>query len=251
MDVNSADREIQQLVPLMADLFSIDAVYRQADRVAFSLTHRYSRARSVKLIRDRLRVGGFKYTLTESDDGPVILTVDPRRSLYIPKLNIILFLATIISIYLVPVFFTSGGDFALMKRNLLAGMGLQFTAALVSILLIHEMGHYVASRRRGIVTTWPYFIPAPNLFGTFGAVIASKSPFWNRRDLLEVGAAGPIAGWIVAIGWLIYGLAHTRIVPVTPPPAYGWSLQGESIIMTVLAKLMVGTAPDGFAYRLS
>ena len=83
------------------------------------------------------------------------------------------------------------------------GGGVMFTLALMSILIVHEMGHYIASRRRNIVTTWPYFIPAPNLIGTFGAVIKSKSPFWNRRDLIEVGAAGPIAGWLVALAQLV------------------------------------------------
>jgi membrane-associated protease RseP (regulator of RpoE activity) len=248
MEQTNLDPSVRQLVPLLADLFSIDAVYRHFDQVAFSLSCRYDRARSVKAIKDRLRTAGYRFTVSETSDGPVLLTVDPQRRFRIPPLNIALFVLTILSIYLVPVYGNSGGDWELMKQNLRAGMGLQFVAAMISILLVHEMGHYVASRRRGIVTTWPYFIPAPNLLGTFGAVIASKSPFWNRRDLLEVGAAGPIAGWIVAVAWLIYGLPHSVLVPIT---GAGMTQIGDSMIMTVLQKIMLGSPPPGYDYALN
>jgi membrane-associated protease RseP (regulator of RpoE activity) len=245
MDQTNLDQDVRQLVPLLADLFSIDAVYRHADQVAFSLTSRYDPARAVKVVRDRLRTAGYRFALVESSGGPVVLTVDPRRHFHIPMLNIALFLLTVLSIYLVPVIMSSGLDFDRIMQNLRAGMGLQFVAAMVSILLVHEMGHYVASRRRGIVTTWPYFIPAPNMLGTFGAVIASKSPFWNRRDLLEVGAAGPIAGWIVAVAWLAYGLPHSVLLPLSQP---GVTRLGDSMIMVILQKIMLGPPPPGFDY---
>lgn len=61
MDQTNLDRDIQQLVPLLADLYSIDAVYRQPHDIAFSLTPRYERARSLKAIKDRLRIGGYRY----------------------------------------------------------------------------------------------------------------------------------------------------------------------------------------------
>jgi len=115
------------------------------------------------------------------------------------------------------------------------------------------MGHYVASRRRGIVTSWPYFIPAPNFIGTFGALIKSKSPFWNRRDLIEVGAAGPIAGWIVALGWLVYGLSTSSIIAPASAPITGmaFSLDGESILIRWLVPLLIGSAPAGSFYLFS
>jgi membrane-associated protease RseP (regulator of RpoE activity) len=115
------------------------------------------------------------------------------------------------------------------------------------------MGHYIASRRRNIVTSWPYFIPAPNLIGTFGAVIKSKSPFWSRRDLIEVGAAGPIAGWLVALCWLWYGLSQsgTMSLELIQPGIIPFMMEGESIIMRLSTWLLVGSVTDGQAYYLS
>jgi membrane-associated protease RseP (regulator of RpoE activity) len=115
------------------------------------------------------------------------------------------------------------------------------------------MGHFVASRRRNIITSWPYFIPAPNIIGTFGAIIKSKSPFFNRRDLIEVGSAGPIAGWVVALGWLLWGLSQSTYLA---PEAFdvrqmAFSLEGESVIMRVATLLLVGPASDGSYYQLT
>lgn len=132
------------------------------------------------------------------------------------------------------------------------GEGLLFTVAMISILFCHEMGHYIASRRRDIVTSWPYFIPAPNIIGTFGAIIKSKSPFWNRSDLIAVGAWGPIAGWVVALFFLIYGLTQSSIIPATELMAFeGHSLSGESLLMKFLTLQILGPAPLGYFYRLS
>ena len=155
-----------------------------------------------------------------------------------------MFFLTILSVYVVPVFFRSL-DIGQTLQDLSDGAGIEFTVALMSILLIHEMGHFVAGRRRNIITSWPYFIPAPNFIGTFGAIIKSRSPFWNRRDLIEVGAAGPIAGWIVAVAWLIYGLSHSTYVPLNLESHAGLVL-GDSLSMTFLTNLVMGPAPEGY-----
>ena len=176
-----------------------------------------------------------------------------KRKLVIPRLNVILFFVTLGTVYFFPVFLREGFEIGATMEALRNGAGIQFTAALMSILICHEMGHFLVGRRRGIVTSWPYFLPAPSLIGTFGAVIRSKSPFWNRRDLMAVGAAGPIAGWVVAIGWLVYGLMHSSIRLTTGfgPDEMGFSLEGESILTRFLIPLIVGRAPDGYAYLLT
>lgn len=86
--------------------------------------------------------------------------------------------------------------------------GVAFSASLLSILTAHEMGHYVACRRYGVSATLPFFIPAPPLFlaGTFGAFIRIKSPIPSRRALLDIGLAGPLAGFVVAIPIAIAGV---------------------------------------------
>ncbi|HUV30937.1 MAG TPA: site-2 protease family protein [Acidobacteriota bacterium] len=248
--------DINFLGPLLHDLFVIDAVYRHGRRIVVTMSYRYERQRTNKLFRERLRLSGYSFTLHESDEH-LTLTIDPRRRFRIPVVNLVLFVLTLFSVYFVPVFFKSQAGAAtwseVMDRTLGAlgrGAGLEFTLAMISILFVHEMGHFAASRRRGIVTSWPYFIPAPNIIGTFGAIIKSKSPFWNRRDLIEVGAAGPIAGWVVAIAWLIYGLSRSVILPseLVPIDQLAFSLEGESLLMRFLVPIFVGSAPPGSFY---
>jgi membrane-associated protease RseP (regulator of RpoE activity) len=76
--------------------------------------------------------------------------------------------------------------------------GLPFSLSLMTILLAHEMGHFLYCRRYGVRATLPYFIPAPTLIGTFGAFIRIKSPMRSRSQLFDIGIAGPIAGFVVA-----------------------------------------------------
>lgn len=253
------ERKIRVIMSQLLDLFEISAVYRQDRRVVFSLNCRFERARSIKMITDRLQTAGYRFHL--DDDGDMLLlNIDPNARVKIPALNIVLFLCTLFTVYFVPVFLRQLGMnlswYGVWTHTIDAlgsGDGVVFTVALMSILIVHEMGHYVASRRRNIVTSWPYFIPAPNVIGTFGAVIKSKSPFWNRRDLIEVGAAGPIAGWLVALGWLWYGLSQsgTMSLDVLQPGVIPFLMEGESILMRLSTWLLVGSVADGQAYSLS
>ena len=87
--------------------------------------------------------------------------------------------------------------------------GAEFAASLLSILFAHEMGHYLACRYYGVSATLPYFIPAPPLFlaGTFGAFIKIRSPIPTRRALFDIGLAGPLAGFVIAIPVSLIGLS--------------------------------------------
>lgn len=95
--------------------------------------------------------------------------------------------------------------------------GFSFSIPLLLILGIHELGHYALCRRHGIAATLPYFLPAPipNLIGTFGALIRIKEPIRDKRALIEIGAAGPLAGFFTALPFLLYGVARTRPVAQT------------------------------------
>ncbi len=254
----TSDKKYRRITGLLADLFDVSAYYVRGNDLVLSLTTYYDRDKAVELLRDRLKLAGYTYSLDDRDNQ-LVLTVDPKRKLSVPPLNIILFAVTLVSVYFVPVYFRQlsvSGFGEAIGRTLTAlkhGEGIEFTVALISILFVHEMGHFVASRRRNIITSFPYFIPAPNIIGTFGAIIKSKTPFWNRRDLIEVGAAGPIAGWIVAVGCLIYGLTRSAVLhpALMPVGEMGFSLQGESILMRFLTLTIVGPAPSGYAYVLS
>ena len=102
--------------------------------------------------------------------------------------------------------------------NLLHGLPFCFTVLV--ILLAHEMGHYLTCRYYGIWATLPYVIPAPppfNPFGTFGAVIKIKSLFSNRRQLFDVGIAGPLGGFVFIVPALIIGLQRSKEYVLTDP----------------------------------
>src|SRR5215213_5943511 len=92
--------------------------------------------------------------------------------------------------------------------------GVVFSASLLAILFSHEMGHYLACRHYGVNATLPYFIPAPPIFlaGTFGAFIKIRSPIPSRRALFDIGLAGPLAGFVVALPLSVLG-----ILTVGPP----------------------------------
>lgn len=96
-------------------------------------------------------------------------------------------------------------------------LGFSFSLPLLFILLCHELGHYLMCRHYGLDSTLPYFIPAPLALGTFGAFIKIRSAIRNKRELFDVGIAGPIAGFVALIPFLIYGIAHSQPAIVVPP----------------------------------
>jgi len=100
--------------------------------------------------------------------------------------------------------------------------GLPFALTLITILLVHEAGHYLMCVRHGVNASLPYFVPAPPLFplvGTFGAFIRIRSRFPNRQALFDIGAAGPWAGFVVALVATIVGLSLSTVLPVAPESA--------------------------------
>ena len=135
-----------------------------------------------------------------------------------------LFHAALLAATFVTTTLAGGAAFSTGGGPLLGGRfadGLAFSVPLLLILGIHELGHYAMCRRYGIAATLPYFIPSPflNLIGTFGAVIRIKEPIRRKRQLLDVGAAGPLAGFFTAIPFLLYGVARPK--PSTTPLGEG------------------------------
>lgn len=92
-------------------------------------------------------------------------------------------------------------------------VGLPFAATLLGILLAHELGHFFACRHHHLYASYPFFIPFPNLAGTFGAFIMIRSPMRTNRALFDVGASGPIVGFLFSIPPLFYGVLHAKFVP--------------------------------------
>ena len=129
--------------------------------------------------------------------------------------------------------------FKLLYQNpagLLAG--LPFAITLMTILLAHELGHFFACRHHHIRTTYPFFIPAPTLIGTFGAFILLRSPIRNVRALFDVGASGPFVGFVFAVPALVYGVLHAKIVPGLANPNDATVVFGAPLILDLLAKIL-------------
>jgi len=98
-------------------------------------------------------------------------------------------------------------------------LGIPFSATLLAILFAHEMGHYLCCRCYGVRATLPFFIPAPTLIGTLGAVIRIKGPIRSRAALFDIGIAGPIAGFVVAVATLAAALLYSKPIPAGLGPS--------------------------------
>ncbi|MDI6866016.1 site-2 protease family protein, partial [Thermodesulfovibrio yellowstonii] len=131
----------------------------------------------------------------------------------------------------------------LFKEPMRLWEGYPFSISIMTILLGHEMGHYFASKAHRTKATLPYFIPAPSIIGTFGAFIKMKSPILTRKALIDIGATGPIVGFILSLIACIIGLKMSKIIPLT----YGEDMfmLGDSILFSLLVKFTLGNIPAG------
>lgn len=127
--------------------------------------------------------------------------------------------------------------------------GLSFSIPLLTILLCHELGHFFACRRHRIPCTLPYFLPAPLLIGTLGAFIRIRARIRTRGELFDVGAAGPIAGFLALLPILIFGIARSsieRIVEVDQALGSPWLLvPGQSLLAKLLIRVLHGPIEPG------
>lgn len=124
--------------------------------------------------------------------------------------------------------------------------GLQYATTIIAILLAHEMGHYLMCRRYGIRATLPFFIPFPlGPFGTMGAVIRMQARLPDRRVLFDIGAAGPLAGLIVTIPAIYYGLQLSTTVQLSSISEGALTL-GDSLMFRALSFLAIGNVPEGY-----
>lgn len=121
------------------------------------------------------------------------------------------------------------------------GLSLVYAAVLIVILLGHEMGHYFTCRFYRIEATLPFFIPAPTLIGTLGAFIKIKSPITRRKQLFDIGVAGPLTGFLLSLPALIYGLSLSKVVPAVPREDA--MVFGEPLLLKFIAGLMFRGAP--------
>jgi len=162
--------------------------------------------------------------------------VQPRRRW---KLPLILFVATCLSTLLVGIEMSGVEDGYLTL--LLAG--LSYSVPVMTILLCHEMGHFLQARRYGVYCSFPFFIPVPiPPFGTMGAVIAMEPRVGHRRALFDIGISGPLAGLVPTIIFLILGLQRSSVAA----PTANSQLFGDPLLFKFLAHWVLGPIPHGY-----
>lgn len=187
-------------------------------------------------------------TEIQQDIRPTIVTHERKqKSTY--RLPIALFLLTVVTTLI------AGSSFYVSYEQLIADPGLiatgiPFACSLLSILLAHEMGHFITSRRYRVDVSLPYFIPAPTLFGTLGAVIKMRSAIRKKTMLLDIGAAGPLAGIVIALPLVIWGLYQSQLIPVAAGEQ-SYLFFGDSLLFKLLSYLIVGAIPEGYDILLS
>ncbi|MEZ4372832.1 MAG: site-2 protease family protein [Polyangiaceae bacterium] len=161
------------------------------------------------------------------------------------RTNVLLFFATLASVFFV------GSNYASAHfkiDSLLRSIGAAWIYALplMAILLAHEFGHYIAARIHKVPASLPYFLPLPilNPFGTLGAVIVMPERIRSRNALMDIGAAGPLAGMVVAIPLMFIGI---RLSDVTPGLNQGVVVyEGDSLLYWGLKRLALGELPPGY-----
>jgi membrane-associated protease RseP (regulator of RpoE activity) len=116
--------------------------------------------------------------------------------------------------------------------------GLPFACTLLTILLAHELGHYFACRHHHIHASYPFFIPAPTLIGTFGAFILIRSPIRSSRALFDVGASGPLVGFLFALPPLAFGVLHARVIPALAQDPNADVIFGVPLILKLMTAVV-------------
>jgi hypothetical protein len=250
--VSTLQAEVEGLIRL-ADIRTSN----QGESVVFIGRLIASAEDTYRVLRDRFRKLGYT-ALLRHENGEDLIVAQKGVSVFTrsnPLINLLLLLATIVTTTFVGASFGQANPLAALQAAINTGevapllsamqVGASFAATLLIILGVHEMGHYVAARLHKVNVTLPYFIPVPFGLGTFGAFIQLKSPVENRKALFDVGLAGPVAGFVVALPLLIVGLLASDIVAAT---GEGGRL-GLSILVRWLVDL-IHARPDGYAVAL-
>src|SRR3989442_10026731 len=197
----------------------------------------------------RFRPFGFTPFL-RAEEGDVILQALPLTEPVVrPRIgiNIALFVMTCFTTLVSGAFLFASPTFTpLGNSGVVAALltGAPFAFTLLSILGVHEFGHYFTARYYKAAVSLPYFIPAPPivLFGTLGAIIRMRSPARDRNSLFDIAAAGPLAGLAVAVPAVVIGLAWSTVMPA---PQGGYLAFGDSLLIRWLVHLRFGSIPGG------
>ena len=202
---------------------------------------------------DRLSEALKRYSITPvfrvEDDGrqAILLLKTPARAKPAnPKVNLILFIITVLSVMFAGIVYGLGGA---LPQNLTIfwqaffSSGIPFTISMIAILGSHELGHYFVGRHHGVLVTLPYFIPMPfSAWGTMGAFISMKEQTKNRKQLFDIGVTGPLLGFAVSLIVLFIGLKLSQVtfIPVVLPAGSSYQQEGNSLAYFFMKFLVFG-----------
>ncbi len=245
---------LRDLRSQVEQVMQIEDVTRGDRQLGFSVRFRGRLMQEADLVFDRLEPiferQGMTLLFREESHQHVILGVDGlvRPTPSDSRVNIALFVVTLLSVIYTGVVFanvnTYSASFTQPNLSTTAGIvdlilgGLPFGLALMAILLAHEFGHYLAARHHKTSVTLPYFLPLPpplSPLGTLGAFIRLKSLPKNRKQLLDIGLAGPLAGFVVAVPILLVGVYLSKVMPLPAGPSSAGSMMMEGNSLLYLA----------------
>lgn len=158
------------------------------------------------------------------------------------RTNLALFVATVASVFWAGYHMMLGGGLVL-AQDARWWSGWPFAVPFLLILLFHEFGHWIAAQVHRVPASLPYFLPVPIVwFGTMGAIITMPERIRSRVALLDIGAAGPLAGMVVAIPTMVVGLKLSEVAPLGTEP---YIQEGQSLLYWAIKRLVLGPIPEG------
>ncbi len=236
--------DVEWITPLLRGVFEIeDITYGVLDGRATRLRGRFivPTERAYRELAPLFSARGYTLVFRREQGHDVILSIEgvirpTSNNRWLPPVLAVLTVISVVGTYLV---MYSMEEFTWEAARAGLGEAIQFALALLAVLLAHEMGHYIAARRHGLAVTLPYLIPFPlSPFGTMGAVIRMKDIPPNKRAMLAVGAAGPLAGLVVTLPLLIIGLTLSEVRPL--PASGSYMVEGSSLLYMLLKYLVHG-----------
>lgn len=266
LEILAPEEKYADLTRLVSRVFSIDEITWGTNQQNFVVRYRG------QLIKDSAQAyDELAGLLREREITPIFRIDEGRQTIVLmpfvvnpkpsnPWINLVLFVLTLVSMIFAGFLYSfDGNGTSPGLRGILQAfvdnwtIGLSFAISLLAILLAHEFGHYLAGRFHKTHVTLPYFIPLPiSLFGTLGAFIQLKEPPKNKRILLDIGIAGPLAGLIVAIPVLLIGLSLSSLnqVPLFLPRGASVSVEGNSLLYLFAKYLTFGQfLPEPASYN--
>lgn len=249
--MSETSHEQDTITPLVSRYLSIEQVMQGGGKLPFLMRYtgklRVDSERAHRELSAAFATQNIAVLFREEQGEHIVQLVPapprPRRSN--PWFNLLFFLLTVLSVVFTGMQYGAEGEVPTTLQGWLQviGSGVPYAIALLSILLAHEFGHYLAARRHNTEVTLPYFLPLPaplSPFGTLGAFIQLKEMPRNKKVLFDIGVAGPLAGLVVAVIALLIGLGMSELdtLPAFVAAGDAFSLEGNSILY-LLSKYIV------------